>query len=72
MRIPGRPRETRRSTNVTTNAPPPISSATGTTRPSRTPRTIPIDSPRKSDAETEKPSSFGSWLTITVRAIPFM
>jgi hypothetical protein len=72
MRIPGRRREKRRRTSVTTSAPPPITSATGTTRPSTTPRTIPIDSPRKSEPSTENPSSFGTWLTITVSAMPLM
>jgi hypothetical protein len=48
----------------------PITSAARTVSPSATPRTNADASWSSPSASVEKPKTFGSWLTITVSAIP--
>ncbi len=49
-----------------------MAKASGTVFPSAMPCTSPTMPPTTSLALTEKPSSFGSWPTRIVRAMPFM
>lgn len=68
---PGR-RGLRRSTSITASAPTPSASAAVFVRPASTPCTKARAPPTTPSPSTEKPNSGGSWLTSTVRAMPFM
>ena len=69
--MPGR-RGHRFSTRISTRALPPIASTVTLVLPSHTFSMIPSICRSGPSALTEKPKSFGIWLRITVRAMPFM
>ena len=59
-------------TRIRASVPAPTESATRFVLPSITFPTIPHACLIGPSAETEKPKSFGIWLSTTVRAMPFM
>ena len=61
----------RLSRRITTSVLPPNSNVTQFTFPASTPETKPAARSNNPSALTEKPNSFGNWLTITVNAMPF-
>ena len=57
---------------ISASVPAPIASATTFVLPATTFSTIPDTCRNGPSALTEKPRSFGIWLSITVSAMPFM
>ena len=71
IKMPGT-RGQRFSTRISASVPAPIASATTFVAPAKTFSTIPHTWRSGPCAETEKPKSFGIWLSSTVSAMPFM
>jgi hypothetical protein len=71
IRIAGM-RGRRCSSRMASKVPAPMANATVWTLPARTPFAVAHTCSSGPSACTEKPSSFGTWLRITVKAIPFM
>ncbi len=71
IKMPGT-RGRRFRTRISASALAPIASATRFVLPAVTFSTIPNACRIGPSAETEKPRSFGIWLSITVSAMPFM
>ena len=71
IRMPGT-RGRRFSTRISASVLAPIASATRFVLPAITFSTIPHACRIGPSAETEKPKSFGIWLSTTVSAMPFM
>ena len=69
--MPGK-RGHRFSTRISTSALPPIASAATLVFPSHTLSMMPSIFRNGPSALTENPKSFGIWLRITVKAMPFM
>jgi hypothetical protein len=60
------------SNRIAASVPAPTANAVQLALPSRMPRDICTRSRNGPAFSIEKPKSFGSWLTSTVRAMPFM